>query len=223
MNWVGYSMPSRNGAATDASSSENDRDFGQRPMTSGQPSVATQTADVEQPQERPSVKQNAAGNTPWILGILSLVAIVPFWTARYLVMIDYPNHLARWFVLFHMRDGAYHFPNLYAPAWGLLPYISPDILAMALQYFLPIDIAGKCVVSLGIILVALATYYFLKQACPENTALASFGILMAMNPMYLMGSISYGYSLAFCLLAVGLWVNYCKTPELSRLSASSGR
>src|ERR1700687_3378422 len=77
-------------------------------------------------------------NRPWILLLLSGVAIVPFWTVRYPVITDYPNHLARWFVLFHMKDAAYHFANLYAPAWGPLPYITPDILAMALQPFLPI-------------------------------------------------------------------------------------
>ena len=173
-----------------------------------------QTELIDRHQERPGVEENVQLNTPWILYILSLVAIVPFWTARYLVIVDYPNHLARWFVLFHMKDAAYHFQNLYAPAWGLLPYISTDILGVALQYIFPIDIVGRCVLSLGIILIALCTYFLLKQACPKNTALASFGILMALNPMYLMGSISYGYSLAFCLLAVGLWVNYCNAPKV---------
>jgi len=173
-----------------------------------------QTERIDQQQGHPGIEQSLPADTPWILCILSLVAVVPFWTVRYLVMVDYPNHLARWFVLFHMRDGAYHFANLYAPAWGPLPYISPDILALALQYFLPIEVVGKCILSLGVVLAALATYFFLKQACPENVALASFGVLIALNPMYLMGSISYGYSLALCLLVVGLWVNYCKAPKV---------
>ena len=185
-------------------------------MNRAESSLAVQTDPVERRQERAGIQRHAAatGNVPWILGILSLVAIVPYWTARYLVMIDYPNHLARWFVLFHMKDGAYRFPDLYAPAWGFLPYISVDVLGVALQYFLPINVVGKVILSLGVVLVAFATYYFLKQACPENRALASFGILMALNPMYLMGSISYGYSLAFCLLVVGLWVSYCKKPHV---------
>lgn len=187
---------------------------GQLSKNCGEPYVVMQTELVDQQKEKPRIEQNAPARAPWILFILSLVASIPFWTVRYPVMIDYPNHLARWFVLFHMRDGAYHFTNLYAPAWGPLPYISPDILAFALQYFLPIYVVGRCILSLGIILVALATYFFLKQACPENIALASFGILMAMNPMYLMGSISYGFSIAFCLLAVGLWVSYCKAPKV---------
>ena len=97
---------------------------------------------------------------------------------------------------------------------GSAPYISPDILAMVLQYFLPIDVVGRCILSLCIILVAYATYFFLKKACPENVGLASFGILVAFNPNFLMGSISNEFSLAFCLLVVGLWVSYCKDPKV---------
>jgi hypothetical protein len=160
------------------------------------------------------IERNGPTRPFWMLSILTLAAIVPFWTVQYPVMADYPNHLARWFVLFHMRDGFYHFQDLYAPAWGLLPYISPDVLAMALQYFLPIAAVGKCILSLGVILVSFATYFLLKQACPENLALSSFGILVAFNPNFLMGSISYQYSIAFCLLVVGLWVNFCKAPRV---------
>jgi hypothetical protein len=158
--------------------------------------------------------RTSRATAPWLLIILTLVAVLPFWTVRYPVVTDYPNHLGRWFVLFHMNDTAYHFAGFYAPAWGPLPYISPDILAMVLQYFLPIDVVGRCILSLCIILVAFATYFFLKKACPENVELASFGILVAFNPNLLMGSISNQFGLAFCLLVVGLWVSYCRTPEV---------
>ena len=185
------------------------------PMNLGESTMVMQAGRIDQAPEQPGVKQkqNAPANAPWTLFVLSFVAIIPFWTVRYPVLTDYPNHLARWFVLFHMKDGAYHFANLYAPAWGPLPYISPDILAMVLQYFLPIDVVGRCILSLCIILVTLATYFFLKKACPENVGLASFGILVAFNPNFLMGSISNEFSLAFCLLVVGLWVSYCKAPR----------
>lgn len=174
--------------------------------------MAMQTDQLNQPQGRPGIDSKAAN--VWWLVLLSLAAIVPLWTVRYPNMCDYPNHLARWFVLFHMRDAGYHFTSLYAPAWGLLPYISPDILALALQYFLPIDVVGRCILSLCVVSTVLATYFFLKQCCPANVPLASFGILVALNPMFLMGSISYEFSLAFCLLVVGLWVNYCKSPKV---------
>jgi hypothetical protein len=177
-------------------------------------SVIVQPRRIDQQPKQPAV-QNARANALWILFVLYFVAIIPFWTVRYPVVTDYPNHLARWFVLFHMKDAAYHFANFYAPAWGPLPYILPDILAMALQYFLPIDLVGRCILSLCIVLVAAATYFFLKKACPENVGLAGLGILVAFNPNFLMGSISNEFSLAFCLVVVGLWVSYCKDPNVT--------
>ena len=92
------------------------------------------------------------------------MSILPFWTVRYPVICDYPNHLARWFVLFHARDQAYQFSSYYTPAWGPLPYISTDLLALALQYFLPIDIAGRLVLTICILSIPVGTLYFLKKA-----------------------------------------------------------
>jgi len=164
--------------------------------------------------EQASAEPRAFFNSPWVLFLLTMIAIIPFWTVRYPVVTDYPNHLARWFVLFHIRDTAYHFAQLYAPAWGPLPYVSPDVLAMALQFFLPIDIVGRLILSLCVVLPAYATYFFLKEACPENVGLASFGMFMALNPNLQLGSISNEFSLAFCLLVAGLWVRYCRTPRV---------
>ena len=86
------------------------------------------------------VEASAPTHSPRMFWLLSLIAVLPIWTVPYPVVTDYPNHLARWFVLFHMEDPNFHFATFYAPAWGPLPYITPDVLAMALQYVLPIDI-----------------------------------------------------------------------------------
>jgi hypothetical protein len=175
--------------------------------------VSTQAQSASVEVQSAADKQSSKRHPLWILLGLSFAAIVPFWTVHYPVMADYPNHLARWFVLFHMNDTAYHFSQFYAAAWQPLPYIAPDVLAVALQHLMPIEFAGKCVLSLGVILVTLSSYYLLKVACPENIELAGLSILVALNPNFLMGSISNEYSLGFCLIAVALWVQYCKTPK----------
>jgi hypothetical protein len=157
----------------------------------------------------------SAAQFRWLFIILALLSIIPFWTVRYPLICDYPNHLARWFVLHHARDPLYHFSAFYVPAWGPLPYVSVDLLAVGLQYILPIDVSGRCILSLCIVSVTFAGYLFLRKACPENASLALFGILVAFNPMFLLGSISYEISLAFCLLTVSLWVSYCSSPRVS--------
>jgi hypothetical protein len=147
----------------------------------------------------------------WLFITLTLLSVAPFWTVHYPIITDYPNHLARWFVLHHGQDPLYHFSSLYAPAWGPLPYITSDILAVGLQYVLPIDVVGRCILSFCIVSVALASLFFLKKACPENSNLALFGIVVAFNPNFLMGSIGNQISIAFCLLVVGCWVSYCSS------------
>ena len=93
--------------------------------------------------------------------------------------------------------------------------ITPELLAVALQHILPIEIVGRCILSLCIVSVAFAGFLFLRKACSENSSLALVGILVAFNPMFLLGSISYQMSIAFCLLAVSLWMGYCSSRRVS--------
>lgn len=158
---------------------------------------------------RPHTKQ-----IPWLLLVLTLLSILPFWTVRYPVMADYPNHLARWFVLAHANDPHFHFSHFYSPAWGLLPYISLDVLATVLQYIFPVEVVGRCILSLCVISVTLASFFFIKKACPENSELAIFAIAVAFNPNFLMGSLSDEASIALCLFVIGLWIVCCSSPRV---------
>src|SRR4051794_12527880 len=44
---------------------------------------------------------------------LSLLAILPLWTVARLPLLDYPNHLARAFVLAHLHDPQYQFAHFF--------------------------------------------------------------------------------------------------------------
>jgi hypothetical protein len=87
--------------------------------------------------------------------------------------------------------------------------------AVALQHILSIDASGRCILSISVVSVAFAGFLFLKKACPENSSLALFGILVAFNPMFLLGSISYELGLAFYLLTVTFWLSYCSSRRIS--------
>lgn len=151
----------------------------------------------------------------WLFLTLGLLSVVPFWTVRYPLMCDYPNHLARWFVLYHGQDPLYHFSGFYVPAWGPLPYITLDLLAVAAQRILSIDVLGSCILSICLASVAFAGFLFLRKACPENSTLALFGFLVAFNPMFMLGSLNYELSIALCLLTVSLWISYCSSRRAS--------
>jgi hypothetical protein len=151
-----------------------------------------------------------------LFAALSALAIVPCWTVKYPVLADYPQHLARWFVLFHVHDAAYHFAGYYAPDWAPYPYVLTDVLGYALQFVLPIDLVGRCVLSLCVLSVPLGLLYFLRKAAPENEHLALFGFVIALNPIFLMGFVGSALSVGVGVFTVGLWVAYCDTPSAWR-------
>jgi hypothetical protein len=65
----------------------------------------------------------AAENIPRLVAVLILAAIllVPIWSVAFPPLLDYPNHLARSFVLAHLADPAYTFSRFYRADWGAYP------------------------------------------------------------------------------------------------------
>ena len=67
----------------------------------------------------------------WLAALaLVLISLVPFVVVDVPAVLDYPNHLARIFVLAHPDD-----PDLsrfYAPHWRILPNLWFDVLGVAL-------------------------------------------------------------------------------------------
>jgi hypothetical protein len=46
-----------------------------------------------------------------LLALIAVALLFPVWLVRYPPLLDYPNHLARSFVLAHLHDPAFHFPS----------------------------------------------------------------------------------------------------------------
>jgi hypothetical protein len=147
-----------------------------------------------------------------LFALLLMASILPFWTVRYPVIPDYPNHLASWFVLHHLHDANFAFAQYYASAWGPYPYVLTEAMGVGLQYLLPIDVVGRVMFSLGAMLLPLASWFFLHRASPGNEYLSLFAFVMTFNPMFLLGSLGFQWSIALCLMVVGLWVSFDRAP-----------
>ena len=67
----------------------------------------------------------------FFLSLLSL--LVPFIFIAEPPLLDYPNHLARTFILAHLDDPAFRFSEFYRADWKPYPSVLWDILMVALQ------------------------------------------------------------------------------------------
>lgn len=145
--------------------------------------------------------------------LLCTIVLVPLWVVEYPPLIDYPNHLARAFILTHLGDPNFHFKEFYAADWGLYPYVSTDVILVGLQQVLPIDVAGRVFLSLCVLSVPVGCWFFIREANPTSKEFAYWPFLISYNPFFFYGWINTELSLGLCFLALGLWLRYLSRPK----------
>jgi hypothetical protein len=150
------------------------------------------------------------------LFLLCLVATIPVWTVARLPLLDYPNHLARAFVLAHLNDPQYQFAQFFRADWGLYPYIGMDALLVFLQRFASIETSGRIFLSLCVIALPMSILWFLRRVNPGHDGLAFFSLFLTYDLFLLQGFLNFKLSVAACFFIVGLWVWYSERPSLWR-------
>jgi len=149
-----------------------------------------------------------------LFGILGAILVVPVWTVRYPVLIDFPNHLASSFVLAHLHDPRFEFSKFYAPNWNLGPYLTMDLILVGLQKFLPVMLTARIFLSLCLLAVPPAVWVFLKEANPGEERLAFWSLLLCSNMfLFLYGMLNLQLSFALCFVVLGFWLRYLRRPR----------
>jgi hypothetical protein len=148
--------------------------------------------------------------------ILCAMLLAPIWSVAFPPLLDYPNHLARSFVLSHLNDPAFTFSRFFRADWGVYPYLGMDALLAVLGRVFPIETAGRVFLSLCAIMLPAAAWFFLRQVNPGEGATATWTLLMAFNVFFLEGFLNFDLSIAVGLLALGCWLRWLAKPEISR-------
>jgi hypothetical protein len=151
--------------------------------------------------------------------VIAAFLVAPIWVVDYPPLLDYPNHLARSFVLAHLGDPAYRFSQYYGAEWGFYPYLAMDVILLGLHPFLPPLVAGRMFLSLCVLGMPLASWFFLRQANPGEDHLALWGLLNAHHIFFIYGFLNFYVSVAMCLVTLGLWLRYLERPSLLRWCA----
>lgn len=149
------------------------------------------------------------------LFLIALVLVFPLFAVKYPPLVDYPDHLARSYILHHLHDSRQVFSGWYAADWGPNPYLVVDFLLQALQYPFGIYLAGRLLLAICVLSVPLATWVFLRQASPGNEYMALWALVVAYDTNFLMGFLSFQLSMAFCLIVIAAWLAYLRAPRLS--------
>ncbi|MGH9531705.1 MAG: hypothetical protein ACRD2Q_04885 [Terriglobales bacterium] len=147
-----------------------------------------------------------------LLLVLGASLLAPVWVVRFVPVVDFPNHLARAFVLAHLNDPAYRFSEFYAADWHASPYLALDVILVGLQRALTVETAGRLVLSLSLLALPLAVWFFLRQANPGQDHLGFWSLLIVYNHFLLTGMINMQLSVALCFCILGVWLRFLAHP-----------
>jgi hypothetical protein len=152
--------------------------------------------------------------------ILAAMLLAPIWSVAFPPLLDYPNHLARAFVLAHLNDSHFSFAQFYRADWGAYPYLGLDASLAVLGRVFPIETAGRVYLSLCLLALPAAAWFFLRPAQPEAEAAFLWALLIAYNVFFLEGFLNFDLSLAVGLFALALWLRWLARPEIGRWIAA---
>jgi hypothetical protein len=156
-----------------------------------------------------------------VMAVLILILagglLAPIWTVPFPPLMDYPNHLASAFVLAHLHDAAYHFSQFFSANWNTFPYLAMDVLLVGLQRFMSIDLAGRLFLSLTVLSVPAAAWFFIRRANPGQENLVFWSLLVCNNLYFFrFGFLNVQLSMGICFLLVGLWLWYLDHPSVAK-------
>lgn len=144
---------------------------------------------------------------PWWAAMagLCLVLLAPLAVCDVPPLADYPNHLARWFVLASLPGDA-DLARFYAPHWSVIPNLALDVVAPPLMRVVPVYLAGRLMIAACVLLPVLGTVAY-------GTALGGrwwpLGVgLLAYFNCVLYGFLNFAFALGLALLLAAAWLRW---------------
>jgi hypothetical protein len=159
-------------------------------------------------EQRKEVKfYNAA-----LLMVLAAI-LVPLWIVKYPGMVDYPNHLARCYILAHYRDNPF-WQQLYYVDRSPLPNLAIDLIVTPLLGIMPLIVAGKVFLSLTAVLYVVGCSEVGRAVTGKPNWLALICAFTFYNSLLLYGFVNYifGVGVLLCVLALWLRIRNAMTP-----------
>jgi hypothetical protein len=137
--------------------------------------------------------------------LVTCLALIPIWGVSHPPLKDYPNHLARMYIL--MMDGASAGLNRYYEIdWSLLPNLAMDLVVPALGRFVGIEAAGKVFLSATLISMLTGTVALHYAAHGRWSAWPLLVALLLYSQFFLWGFVNFLFALGVSFWLVALWI-----------------
>jgi hypothetical protein len=148
-----------------------------------------------------------------MLLIVFFIILVPIWIVDYPGMVDYPNHLARCYILAHYHDNPV-LQQRYILDHSPIPNLAIDLIVTPLLRIIPLIAAGKIFLSIAAALYVLGCSAVGRAVTGKPNWLALVCAFTFYNSPLLLGFVNYifGVGVFLCVFAFWLQVRNAMTP-----------
>jgi hypothetical protein len=152
----------------------------------------------------PSRSQSA---TAWWLTLIVLCAILlmPLLVVDVPPLLDYPNHLARAYVLAWGQQDPF-LSLMYAPHWGIIPNLAVDVVLPPLLRVMPVHVAGRILLAVALLLPVIGTVLCSAVIFGRRSYWSLAVCLVACNGLFLLGFINFQLGIGLALVCAAAWM-----------------
>ena len=136
--------------------------------------------------------------------MLVAISLVPFFLVDVPPVLDYPNHLARIFVLAHPADPV--LSRFYAPHWHVLPNLGFDLLGVLALKFVPVHVGGRFLLAASLLAPILGALAYSRAAFGRPVPWSAAVLLTAFNAAFFLGFMNFLLSIGLAFAAAGFWL-----------------
>jgi hypothetical protein len=142
-----------------------------------------------------------------IFGVVCVVLLAPLFLVDVPPVLDYPNHLARMYVLaFGQHDPI--LSRMYAQHWAIIPNLAIDLVLPELVRLLPIYVAGRIMLAAALLVPLLGVIAYHRAAFRTRSYWPLAAGLMAYNTVFIFGFMNFLISLGMALLIAAGWLRW---------------
>ena len=135
---------------------------------------------------------------------LAIVSLAPFLTLVDVPpVLDYPNHLARFYLLAHPDDPI--LSKMYAPHWAILPNVGLDLIGRALLRVLPTYVGGRVLLAMSLLAPPAGAIVYARAAFGRWTWWSLGCGVIAFNGIFFLGFMNFLVSLGLALAGAAAW------------------
>lgn len=151
-----------------------------------------------------------------------LVLVAPLCTVEIPPLLDYPNHLARYFVLaFH--DHMPVLAQMFDMNWDFIPNLGMDLIIPQLMHFMPVALAGKIAISMALWVPLLGVILYHRSLYHRWSVWPLGFTLTSYNFLFSLGFLNFTISLGGALIVAAMWnAGHAKAPLRTMLVCSVG-